>query len=177
MSDELAADRLLHGLAEGREEAFAELYDRFGQRMFRAAFGMLASRDDAEDVVQEVFMSLYRSRRGLVSVDNLAGYVFAALRHAVGRRVKQLHRWRRTDRAASTADRWREHSVMSAERSADLAQALRSLPLEQREVMAFKVDAGLTFAEIGAALDMSPNTAASRYRYALEKLRAALREA
>jgi RNA polymerase sigma-70 factor (ECF subfamily) len=38
------------------------------------------------------------------------------------------------------------------------------------------MDAGLTFVEIGAALDISPNTAASRYRYALEKLRVALQE-
>jgi RNA polymerase sigma-70 factor (ECF subfamily) len=176
MSDELAADRLQHRLAEGHEQAFAELYDQFGRRMFRAAFTMLASRHDAEDVVQEVFMGLHRARSGLVRVNNLEGYVFAALRRAVGRRVKQLHRWRRTDMGQSTANGWHEHSVLSAQRSADLEQALQSLPPEQREVIALKVDAGLTFAEIGVSLGISPNTAASRYRYALEKLRSALRE-
>ena len=46
--------------------------------------------------------------------------------------------------------------------------------LDQREVIALKVDGGLTFAEVAACLGVSPNTAASRYRYALEKLRAAL---
>jgi len=76
----------------------------------------------------------------------------------------------------STANGWHEHSVLSAQRSADLEQALQSLPPEQREVIALKVDAGLTFAEIGVSLGISPNTAASRYRYALEKLRSALRE-
>jgi RNA polymerase sigma-70 factor, ECF subfamily len=176
MSNEPAADPLLHELAEGREEAFDRLYDRFGQRMFRTAFAMLASRADAEDVVQEVFLSLYKARRGLVGVENLAGYVFTALRHAVGRRARLLHRWQRADSAVSPAPRRRAHDGVDAERLTDLTQALRSLPLAQREVIALKIDAGLTFAEIGAALEISPNTAASRYRYALEKLRTALRE-
>jgi len=54
-------------------------------------------------------------------------------------------------------------------------RALEALPAEQREVLALKVDGELTFEEIGGLLNVSPNTAASRYRYALEKLRDALR--
>ena len=52
-----------------------------------------------------------------------------------------------------------------------IRDALGSLPPEQREVVILKVWHGLTFAEIGAALDIPDNTAASRYRYALQKLR------
>jgi DNA-directed RNA polymerase specialized sigma24 family protein len=52
-----------------------------------------------------------------------------------------------------------------------LAHALASLPPEQREAVGLEIDGGLTFAEIGAVAGISPNTAASRYRYALEKLR------
>ena len=48
------------------------------------------------------------------------------------------------------------------------------LPIEQREVLSLKIDGGLTFAEIAAVLGIRPNTAASRYRYALEKLRTLL---
>lgn len=56
-----------------------------------------------------------------------------------------------------------------------LEGVLRDLPPEQREVVSLKVDGGLTFAEIAGVLDISANTAASRYRYALERLRAALK--
>ena len=55
-----------------------------------------------------------------------------------------------------------------------LAAAVAALPIEQREVIALKIDGDLTFAEIAAVIGISANTAASRYRYALEKLRAAL---
>jgi RNA polymerase sigma-70 factor (ECF subfamily) len=51
------------------------------------------------------------------------------------------------------------------------------LPPKQREVIAMKIDGELTFAEIGAVLGVSANTAASRYRYALEKLRRSLEDA
>ena len=63
-----------------------------------------------------------------------------------------------------------------AEISRRLDVALRRLPREQREVIALHVDAGLTFAEIATVLDLSANTAASRYRYAMEKLREAMKE-
>jgi RNA polymerase sigma-70 factor (ECF subfamily) len=55
-----------------------------------------------------------------------------------------------------------------------LQRAVLALPDEQRELIALKLDGGLTFAEIASVLAISPNTAASRYRYALEKLRTSL---
>jgi RNA polymerase sigma-70 factor (ECF subfamily) len=61
---------------------------------------------------------------------------------------------------------WRQKSV---------AASLESLPLEQKAVVVLKVWEEMTFAEIAVVLDISPNTAASRYRYALDKLRDALR--
>jgi RNA polymerase sigma-70 factor (ECF subfamily) len=73
----------------------------------------------------------------------------------------------------------REASGAFAEPAAELpddalAAAVAALPDAQREVVALKIDAGLTFAEIAAVTGTSLNTAASRYRYALEKLRTAL---
>lgn len=52
-----------------------------------------------------------------------------------------------------------------------IAEAVGRLPVEQREVLALKIWGELTFEQIAAALDLSPNTAASRYRYALTALR------
>jgi RNA polymerase sigma-70 factor, ECF subfamily len=60
------------------------------------------------------------------------------------------------------------------QRRAWLRESLATLPHEQREIIALRIDGELTFAEIAAMLGISPNTAASRYRYALEKLRAAV---
>ena len=173
---EAAPGALLRDLMEGREHAFAELYDRFGRQLFRVALGLLDSSEEAEDVVQEVFVSIYRSRQSLAEVQNLRGYLFAALRHATGRRRGRMRGQQEAEHAARQIADGSHQDTVSADRSAQLERALQSLPREQREVIALKIDGGLTFAEIGAALGISPNTAASRYRYALERLRAGLKE-
>jgi RNA polymerase sigma-70 factor (ECF subfamily) len=67
-----------------------------------------------------------------------------------------------------------DHAAASALPDDELAAAVADLPPEQREVVALKIDGGLTFAEIGRVMGTSLDTAASRYRYALTKLRQTL---
>lgn len=82
-------DPMVQGLAEGREEAFAAVYDRFGPALFRVAWALLGARADAEDAVQEVFVGLVRARRTLGEVENLRAYLFAGLRHAAAKLAAQ----------------------------------------------------------------------------------------
>src|SRR4051794_801436 len=170
------SDRLLiQGLARGEEQAFAALYDRLGPALFRVARALLGGRQDAEDVVQEVFVGLLRSRRSLAGVQNLRAYAFAALRSAAGRIAAARKKERRTAADLCDLPQSQERSL-NAERPAPLERALRSLPAEQLDLIALKTEGELPSAEAPACLGISPNTAASRYRYALEKLRAALEE-
>jgi len=67
-----------------------------------------------------------------------------------------------------------DNSQAANEQREELEASLRTLPENQREVVVLKVDGELTFEQIGAALGISANTAASRYRYALERLRTSL---
>jgi RNA polymerase sigma-70 factor (ECF subfamily) len=115
-------------------------------------------------------------RHRLAGVTDLDAYVFTMLRHAASRR---LRRRSLADRTLARVGRDRhagEGISTPAPEPADeaLAAAVAALPPEQREVIALKIDGGLTFAEIAGVIGVSANTAASRYRYALEKLRAAL---
>jgi RNA polymerase sigma-70 factor (ECF subfamily) len=166
-------DDLLEGLAAGREEAFAALYDAYGVRLFAAACGMLGSREEAEDAVQDVFVGLVQARARLRQVENLKAYLFASLRHAA---MHQMGRAKPSQSDTAEIAMPAADAGPDAEISRRLEVALRRLPREQREVIALHVDAGLTFAEVAAVLDVSANTAASRYRYAMEKLREAMTE-
>jgi RNA polymerase sigma-70 factor, ECF subfamily len=167
-------DPLILGLAEGDPCAYAELYDRFGARLHRTAAGMLGLPDDAEDLVQEVFMGILQSRHRLVDVRDLTAYLFTALRRAAGRCAKRRARSSTLPEAAANALAAADPPERSSAAGERLNRALASLPAEQREVIALKIDGELTFAQIGEILGVSMNTAGSRYRYALEKLRAAL---
>lgn len=168
------ADPLLLGLAAGDERAFAVLYDRFAERMYRVALRLLGSHQDAEDVVQDVFMAVVRSREKLGKVQDLASYLFTAIHRAAGRRAVQRAR---TPQALPTAA---GEIAAPAKRSAcnpieqRLQQAIAALPQVQQEVLALKIDGDLTFAQIAKVLDVSMGTATSRYRYALTKLKTSL---
>jgi RNA polymerase sigma-70 factor, ECF subfamily len=130
------------------------------------------SASDAEDVVQEAFVRYWRRQR------HLGGPPLPLLLTSI-RRVA-LDRARREGRRAT-----REHAVSDdeatpwfepvdpahEERRREIESALTRLPAEQREVLVLKLWGELTFAEIGAQLDISPHTAASRYRYGLTALR------
>jgi RNA polymerase sigma-70 factor (ECF subfamily) len=167
-------DPLLAGLAEGRDEAFAALHDRYARPLFRVAWTLLRTRQDAEDAVQDVFLGLVRSRTVLGRIENLRAYLFSALRHAVTR-LAARHATGPAPRPPPEEERG-AGGPLDPEMSDWLERALAALPREQREVLSLKIDGELTFEEVGAVLGISPNTAASRYRYALDKLRGHFQE-
>jgi RNA polymerase sigma-70 factor (ECF subfamily) len=135
--------------------------------MLSLARAITRSHSDAEDCVQQTFLELFKARRGFARAASLRAYAMSALRHTALR----LRERRREEPWPGAG----EEPALTVEGSAnpkaeELERALWRLPEEQREVIALKIDADLTFAEIGQALAISPNTAASRYRYALERL-------
>jgi RNA polymerase sigma-70 factor, ECF subfamily len=167
-----ADDPLLQGLRQGDEQAFATLYDQYAKRMYRVALALCRSSADAEDAVHDAFVGIWQARQKLGEVQNVAAYLFTALRHAT---AKVRERALRTDLSADLGQHLAAlDEASSLERDEHLRKLLASLPVEQRDVVVMKLYGELTFAEIAAALAISPNTAASRYRYALEKLRTAM---
>ena len=129
-------------------------------------------RADAEDVVQEAFVRFWRRRH---SIENRA-LLYSAVRSTALDRLRSEQR--RARREAAVALDGAEHVEPSFaardEGQQLLAAAVERLPNEQREVVIMKIWNELTFAEIANILEISQNTAASRYRYALGALRKAL---
>jgi RNA polymerase sigma factor (sigma-70 family) len=84
--------------------------------------------------------------------------------------------WRRLTREWESL-RWFERDSSETPAERDAMSALAELPQEQREVIVLKIWHECTFEEIGNLLSISPNTAAGRYRYGLQKLRISLKGA
>jgi RNA polymerase sigma-70 factor (ECF subfamily) len=158
-------------------ESWKDWFRQHGPRLLLYARQTTRSLADAEDVLQEAFVRFWRNQRGLGG-DPL-GLVFASIRRAACDLArKNERRTRREDSAgldahgeAQPAISFFEAAEGDDERRRAIEQALGQLPAEQREVLMLKIWGGRTFEQIGAQLDVSPHTAASRYRYALEALR------
>lgn len=160
----------LHSLPNGTWQSWFEAY---GRRLLLFARQWATSSAGAEDIVQDAFVRFWRSpHRGQAEAHV---HLFAMVRRAGLDHVRATSR--RTARELCLADSepacaW--FTPAPDDRDAAIQQALRHLPLEQREVVVLKIWGELTFDQIGRALGIPANTAASRYRYALEALRRTL---
>ena len=124
---------------------------------------------DAEDIVQEAFVRFWRKEH---SIQNRA-LLFATVRSiSLDLLRRDARRARREADAVADVDTSVAPRFASTDESQQaLALAVDRLPAEQREVLIMKIWNELTFADIGAVLGISQNTAASRYRYALAALK------
>jgi RNA polymerase sigma-70 factor, ECF subfamily len=156
--------------ADHKDGAEIELsYRRYGSALLLYAAAFTGERSRAQDAVQQVFLKLLESGSLRDAVDAKA-YLFTCVRNAVLNDRKARQR----DIALDPECAWFEppHRDFAAE--LHLRRALWELPEDQREVTILHTWGELTFAQIAEVLNISANTAASRYRYALAKLREAL---
>lgn len=151
-------------------EALAELFRQHADALFRYAVSLHPRKAVAEDAVQEVFLHLAGDHERLRSIVDPLPYLYTCVRNQVLRYAK-AEPW--TD--LPEADLFPSPDLAPEERAC-LLQALQSLPEEQREVVFLKDVLRLSYREIAEVLCIPLNTAASRYRYALTKLRTELEE-
>jgi RNA polymerase sigma-70 factor, ECF subfamily len=164
---------------EEPEHEAARLYDSYGASLYRYALMILSSREAAEDVIQQVFIVLLD--RGTGHIEDEERYLRRAVRNACYSALRQT-RVRAVgsyplDDALLEVVASTEQPVVSPEERLALDTAITQLPTDQREVLHLHAFEGLTFREIAAATGEPLNTIASRYRYALDKLRTTLTEA
>lgn len=152
--------------------------DAHGPKLLLCARQWTRSLADAEDVVQEAFIRYWRHQRQLPG-DPQALLITSIRRAALDQARRESRRAAREEKSGGGLE---EHTYMfdpapgdDAERRHEIEAALRHLPGEQREVLVLKIWNELTFEQIADTLGIPPNTAASRYRYALAALRKELK--
>lgn len=134
------------------------------------------SEADAQDLVQEAVVEA-AGRRGHGSPPEVALVLATLRRRAIDLARREDRRAVRELAAAAPAPTaWFDTSVEDRETSLLMQKAMQQLPDIHREVITLKVWGDLTFAEIAEVLEISPNTAASRYRYGLTELRRLTKE-
>jgi RNA polymerase sigma-70 factor (ECF subfamily) len=154
------------------------LYDEHAQALFAYLLNLTRNEADTRDLLQEVFVKVVRQPAILAGVHDPRGFL---LRLAHNLTVDQLRRRTTRERSHQSLAQ-QEESVFAPAGEPDessfrvaLSGALQELPPDQRAVAHLKLWEGRTFEEIAEILEIPPNTAASRYRYAIDKLRARLR--
>jgi len=172
-----ADESIRAALAGGDPAAVELLWDRYACDLLALLQSILCSRHDAEDVLQTLFVRIVQKRRALAKARCLDAYVYRMARNEAATYVRGR---RRRDGRKARSDGWlvpRESDRRRYDLTEQMQVALNRLPRRQREVVVLKTYRDKTFAEIGRLLGVSLNTAASRYRYGMERLRGLLKDA
>ncbi|MCC6488104.1 MAG: sigma-70 family RNA polymerase sigma factor [Candidatus Hydrogenedentes bacterium] len=156
----------------GEQGPIAALYDQHAAGLYAYVLAITADAADAEDIVHEVFERALARHQGFFGLRNPVGYMYRAARNAAYDRLRRLEvRERSRDRIATPAVLESIEPLTEAERAQQMNEALSALPVEQREVVLLRFYQEMTFSQIARVMGGSANTAASRCRYALTKLR------
>ncbi len=156
---EAAADRLAQRASEGDQRAFAAIYNRYNERLYRFCLAIVGNSQDAQDALQNTMVKVLRALPGEKRQIRLKPWLY---RIAHNESVELLRRRRGTEeldlelvgQGSDLAE-----DVASRERLRRLFSDLEELPERQRATLVMRELAGLDFAEIGAALGTSPATA------------------
>ena len=154
------------------------IYDEHAQALFAFLLNFTRDENDTRDVLQEIFTRLAREPGLLRGARDERAFLIRLAHNA----AIDFMRRRGTRRKYHDQFGEEEFSIFAADQNPDVAafreslsRALAELPEDQRAVVHLKLWENLTFEQIATALDISPNTAASRYRYGIDKMRERLR--
>jgi RNA polymerase sigma factor (sigma-70 family) len=178
-------DGQLVGLVAQRDAGALEaLYDRYGRAAYSLARRILTEETLAQDVVQEVFLSLWRdARRFDAGRGTVATYLLSMTHHRavdVVRREENLRRWRTSDEGLELEPDPKarvEDEVEASERRAEVRAALAELPAAQREALLLAYFGGYTQREVAALVGVPLGTVKTRMAAGMRKMKEALQDA
>jgi RNA polymerase sigma-70 factor, ECF subfamily len=173
---------LLDSLKAKQPGALGCLYDRYGSVVYGVALKVLQSQPEAEDLTQEIFLSLWQRPIDPAKHGHLLRYLIAMTRSRAidklrsrSRILNLVQRWEQNVTAATPAPTPVDQAVFD-ERSEQVRQALTQLSEQQRQVIELAYDAGLSQSEIAQQLDKPLGTVKSWTRQGLMKLKQLLQD-
>lgn len=162
---------LIESLRIGSPQAFRAVYKRHGQTMLRVALRILRNRTDAEDAVQETFLSLFRNAADFEGRSALGTWLFRVLIRCC-LRLDRRRPGQSVEAGEAGASRDAAAGAVQAEARVALEREIGALPARQRVVFTLAAVEGFRLSRIAEMLAIDAGTA----RYHLSRARARLRE-
>jgi RNA polymerase sigma-70 factor, ECF subfamily len=181
-------DSQLDRVQTDRSVVFDELFERYQSMVFNLAYRILGDREEALDISQEVFLTIYRKIHHFRGDSSLKTWIY---RIAINRASNRCRWWNRLRRRGTvsldhhltrdaglnlsetleTDDRSPEENLLSKERSLEIQRSLLRLPIPQRVAVVMRDIEGMSYEEIAASTQASLGTVKSRIARGREELK------
>lgn len=157
--------------AQNRDaDAFAALYAHYNKALYKTAYYLIGTVEDAEDTVMETVADAFESISKLRSPEAFEGWIFKILYNKSRRRRGALYYNATSEIPETTPADVADEGVITD--NLDLMNALAGLSAEERSIVVLGVCEGYSSQEIGSIMSLNPNTVRSKQMRALAKLRA-----
>ena len=168
----------LHPIAPGGETAFKEIYAQFWRKMFSTAYSMLNDRQEAEDVVHDVFVSVWVNR-DRIEIRSLEQYLATAVKYLVLTKLKKKAHQRRYCRAAAHAasGEWLvENAVDNKHMLETINSEIEALPERCKLIFKCSRRDGMSVKQIARQFNLSPKTVENQIGKAIKHLKLAVKD-
>lgn len=166
---------VLRSLARGSEQAFTQLVHQYQARVFAAAFQILKSRENAQEIVQEIFSKVWTDREAFLNAENHEAYIFVMARNLALNFLRRLYNERSRQfqftLEHSRVDNTAEYLLQEREYNEILQRTLDMLPPQQKQVYYLSKFEYMTHEEIAQKLSISAWTVSNHMKSALKFIR------
>ena len=171
---------LVAAAVKGSKQAWIDLVARYESRIYNQALRLTGNSADALDLMQEVFVGIYKNLHRFRGESKFSSWVFRIVHN---KSIDLARRWRppvenkpseeidQLARLPAVASDEPDEQLAQEQMNAQVQVLLGQLPIEQRLIIELKLFQSQTFEEIGLAQDISENTAKTRFYSALKKLK------
>jgi RNA polymerase sigma-70 factor (family 1) len=173
---------LLHRMADDDQAAFTCLYRRHWEGLFISTVRVIGNREDAEDIIQEVFASLWNRRKALSLTGRLAGYLQVSVKYKainyIDRNITRRHYLETLTRVVDAGTAASPEVLLRVKEVQELIQTvIEHMPPKMREVFQLSRREHLSHKEIALRLGISEETVKKHIQHAMQLLRSALGKA
>lgn len=175
VAKQLTDIELIHLLKGNDEKAFAEIYKRYAKSLAEFTASKLFNLDDAQDIIQDIFIKLWEDRKQLSITSNLKAYLFAVARHRIIDKIRRnITREEYTvmlQLLAKVHHSEIEQQIAAKELEQIIVQSLDQLSPKVREIYILSREKNLSISEIATKLQLSEQTVKNQISTALAHLR------
>jgi len=168
---------------QGDQEALKEIFDKYHKKVYRIAYGVVRHREEALDIVQEVFIKLFRSIKNFKGKSHFYTYLYrmvmnTAIDHArkTGKQFISSLDDEGSFEPSDELEKGPERILLQKELEERVKGAMEKLPAEQRAALIFRDVEGLSYQEMAEAMGCSIGTVMSRLHYGRKRIQELLKD-
>jgi RNA polymerase sigma-70 factor (ECF subfamily) len=174
---------MISGCGQGDQAALKEIFDKYHRKVYRVAYGVVRQREEALDIVQEVFIKLFRSIKNFKGRSQFYTYLYrmamnTAIDHArkSGKQLTSSLDEEGSFEPSDSLEKGPERVLLQKELEERVKWAMSKLPAEQKAALIFRDVEGLSYQEMAEAMGCSIGTVMSRLHYGRKRVQELLKD-